>query len=77
MTLPTLEIESTGDSLRQAVVRLDGMEIRGLTGLHLQMSVNDFNHATLVINVGEVRCDAATLAALQAVVDSPKHRGRR
>lgn len=66
--LPTLTIHGDGPILRDAVVMLDGLEVRGLRSLSLTMADDEMNTVTLTIEPGEVRVSADVIAALQALV---------
>lgn len=65
---PTLTIEADGPTLHRATVKLDEFEVPALTGISLDMKVNEANHVTLELLVEDVKVDAETLAALKAEV---------
>ena len=69
-SLPALKIESPGASWQGTKVFLDGVEIKGLRELTLDISVDDINTVRMVIAVDRVEVDAETLVALQAHVKS-------
>ena len=64
--------ETNGISLRDYDVTIDGNEISHMTGLSLNMGVDEFNQCILSFYVDSVEVDADFLAAVEANVTDEK-----